>query len=394
MSRVDLIYFNAGGGHRAAARALLRAAQSDYPEWDIKQVNLFDVFDPYHRFQRLVGLAPEDYYNLRLRTGMTAGLAQELKVLQSAIRWGESLLVERLLPYWLGRRPDLVVSLIPNFNRALAKSLGAALPGVPFLTVMTDIADFPPDFWMAPDTRQQIAFGSERAEEQARQIGFPGSRIHRISGMVLHPDFYRPLDGDREAARASIGLLPDRPTGVVMFGGHGAPAMLSIAEKLDDVQLILMCGHNEDMVRRINRRASSARHIAIGFTQDVPKYLRLADFFIGKPGPGSISEALHLGLPVVTIRNAWTMPQERYNAEWLVENNVGLAIRSVSQVPEAVRDLLLDLSAYRDRVACHRNRAVFEVVSLMNQLLTVRESGPAPQSLALVDRVRIVRGSS
>jgi 1,2-diacylglycerol 3-beta-galactosyltransferase len=88
------------------------------------------------------------------------------------------------------------------------------------------------------------------------------------------------------------------------------------------------------------------------------------------------------------------MPQERYNAEWLVENNVGLAIRSVSQVPEAVRDLLLDLSAYRDRVACHRNRAVFEVVSLMNQLLTVRESGPAPQSLALVDRVRIVRGSS
>jgi hypothetical protein len=394
MSKVDLIYFNAGGGHRAAARALTRAAEIEHPEWEIKQVNLFDVFDPYQRFQRLIGMAPEDYYNLRLRTGMTAGLAQELKILQGAIRWGESLLVEKLLPYWVGRRPDLVVSLIPNFNRALANSLGAALPSVPFLTVMTDIADYPPDFWMVSDTRQLIAVGSERAERQAEQIGFPASRVHRVSGMVLHPDFYQVESGDRNAALAAMGLTPGRPTGVVMFGGHGAPAMLSIAEELDDVQLILMCGHNEKLAKKINRRFPSARHVALGFTQNVPKYLRLADFFIGKPGPGSLSEALHLGLPVITIRNAWTMPQERYNADWLVENDIGLAVRSVNRVRDAVRDLLRDLDEYRDRVARRRNQAVFEVIGLMNRLLLASESGPSPQSLALAEPTRSVHGSS
>ena len=42
--------------------------------------------------------------------------------------------------------------------------------------------------------------------------------------------------------------------------------------------------------------------------------MQLADFFIGKPGPGSISEAVQQGLPVIVVDNAWTMPQERYNA--------------------------------------------------------------------------------
>ena len=29
----------------------------------------------------------------------------------------------------------------------------------------------------------------------------------------------------------------------------------------------------------------------VGFTSEIPYYMVLSDFFIGKPGPGSISEA-------------------------------------------------------------------------------------------------------
>ena len=54
--------------------------------------------------------------------------------------------------------------------------------------------------------------------------------------------------------------------------------------------------------------------------------MQLADYFIGKPGPGSISEAVAMHLPVIVERNAWTMPQERYNADWLIEKGVGIAL--------------------------------------------------------------------
>lgn len=59
----------------------------------------------------------------------------------------------------------------------------------------------------------------------------------------------------------------------------------------------------------------SAPHAVLDFTSEVPRRMAAADYFIGKPGPGAVSEALHCGLPVVTFRNAWTMPQERYNTE-------------------------------------------------------------------------------
>ena len=44
--RVDLIYFNAGGGHRAAAQALEQVISSQQRPWTVRLVNLMDVLDP------------------------------------------------------------------------------------------------------------------------------------------------------------------------------------------------------------------------------------------------------------------------------------------------------------------------------------------------------------
>ena len=64
-----------------------------------------------------------------------------------------------------------------------------------------------------------------------------------------------------------------------------------------------------------------------GFTKEVPRYMQLADYFIGKPGPGSVSEALAMKLPVIVESNAWTLPQERYNGEWVRERASGWCCR-------------------------------------------------------------------
>lgn len=335
----------------------------------MRAFNLFDVLDPKGKFRRLARIEPEDLYNLRLKKGWTAGLAQELKILQASIRLAQAFLVRRLVPYWRASSPNLIVSLIPNFNRPLIDSLNIALPAVPYLTVMTDLADHPPNFWIEPDTAQHIACGTDRAVAQARSMGVPEQRIHRTSGMMLHPDFYGPVLADVAAVREELGLEPGRLTGVVMFGGHGAPAMETIAQQLHDVQLVLMCGHNDKLAARLRRTQASAPRAVLSFTPQVRRYMQVGDFFVGKPGPGGISEAVHLGLPVITFKNRWTMPQERYNPDWVVENRLGVVVNSARAIRPAVMQLLNDLESYRSSVHQVRNVAVFDVVDIMSLML-------------------------
>jgi UDP-N-acetylglucosamine:LPS N-acetylglucosamine transferase len=378
MPSVDLVYFNAGGGHRASALALQRSIAEAGLGWDVRLVNLTELLDPAGKLRRFA-FSPEDYYNARLAYGLTLGLRTELRLLQALIGVLNPTLVRVLQQHWLRSEPDLVVSLIPNFNRPLYESLATTLPGVPYVTVLTDLADHPPHFWMEPGQDQHLVCGTPHAVQQALAAGFDAARVHATSGMIIRPDFYRlPADFDRAAARAAQGLDPLRPTGVVMFGGHGSRSMLGIAERLADQQLILMCGHNAKLAARLRELPAAAPRLVLGFTHEVAQVMRMADYFIGKPGPGSLSEAMHLGLPVVVTRNAWTMPQERYNTQWVRDLGLGLVLPSFRQIAPAVQRLGAELPAYQSRVAALANRAVFEVPRILQRILQDANAAPQP----------------
>jgi hypothetical protein len=370
--KVDLVYFNAGGGHRAAALALEAAIRAQGWPWQVRRVNLSEVLDPADRFRRATGIHPEDLYNFRLARGWTLGLAQELRLLQAGIRMVHAPMTRRLVRHWEASEPDLVVSLIPNFNRTLYESLVQARPGVPFVTVLTDLADLPPHFWIERGQRQHIVCGTDEAVVQAEQAGYERARIWRVSGMLLRQAFHTPARVDKAALRTGLGLEPGRPTALVMFGGYGSAQMAAIARALPQLQLVLMCGRNAKLAERLRAlpvAPGGAQRVVVEFTEDVPRYMGAADFFIGKPGPGCLSEALQLGLPVVTFGNAFTMPQERFNVRWVGEQGVGLAVRSTSELPEAVQRLLAELPHFAQRVARQRNRASVEVPYVLARLL-------------------------
>ena len=311
----------------------------------------------------------EDCYNLALSKGWTLGSPQLTRAMQFLIRLLHPAQVRLLEKVWLERRPDLVVSLVPNLNRAVGESMRKAIPKIPFVTILTDIADFPPHFWIERQ-RQYLICGSDRAVEQARALGHEDQYIFRTSGMILNPRYYEPLEIDRVSERRKLGFDPEQRIGLVMFGGQGSNVMLDIAERLD-TQLICICGKNEKLAGRLRGITRRAPMFVEGFTKQVRYYMSLADFFIGKPGPGSISEALIMKLPVVVERNAWTLPQERYNAEWIVQNQLGIVLPNFRGVQEAVSDLLKpeNYSRYRAAAEAQNNRAVFEIPGILEKLL-------------------------
>ncbi len=376
MPIVDLIYFDAGGGHRSAAQSLELVIRERHPEWETRLVNLQEVLDPLDVLRKHTGLRIEDGYNLMLKRDWTIVAAPLLPVLHAVIRLYHRDQVRVIEAHWRKTRPGLVVSVVPNFNRAMLEALRRVSTTVPMVTVLTDLADYPPHMWMEPQEQYWIC-GSERAVEQARALGIAERWIRRTSGMIVHPRFYQPFTVDRGAERKKLGLDPNLPTAVVMFGGQGSKAMLGIARRLDEskieVQLILICGHNQKLEVRLKKLPSRLPRAVIGYSKEVPYFMHLSDFFIGKPGPGSISEATVMQLPAIVERNISTMPQERYNVEWLLQKQVGLAVRNFRSIDEAVAQLLdpEKLARYRANAAALNNQAVFEVVDILQEICTL-----------------------
>ena len=379
VKRLDFVFFDAGGGHRAAANALRSVIEKQQRPFEVRMVNLQELLDSIDVFRQITGRRLQDLYNLMLKRGWTLGSPQLTSGMQLAIRLFHRRQVQLLERTWREGRPDLVVSLVPNFNRALGESLRQALPGVPLVTVLTDLADYPPHFWIERQDQYFIC-GSDKAVEQALAMGHLPSKVFRVSGMVLNPQFYEcaPLAAEKRAAeRTRLGLDATLAVGLVLFGGQGAAVMLEIAQQLGRRQLVLICGHNEKLAARLRALPHQASRFVEGFTTEVARYMQLADYFIGKPGPGSLSEAVAMRLPVIVERNAWTLPQERYNTDWVREQGIGIVLPNFRRIARAV-DELLEPAAYAGfRAATERltNRAVFEIPDILERILTDAQTG-------------------
>ena len=203
----------------------------------------------------------------------------------------------------------------------------------------------------------------------ALAAGCAPQRVHRTSGMILRPGFYASACTDRAEQRQLAGLDAHTPTGLVLFGGAGSRVMKRIAQRLPETPLILMCGRNAALADELRALPARAPRVVVGFTPDVARWMQLADFFIGKPGPGSLSEAVQQGLPVIVTHNAWTMPQERWNTTWVQQHGLGVVQRSFVNIGEAVQAVINRLPEMQERVRRMDNRAVFEVPRILERLL-------------------------
>src|SRR6202171_5959708 len=193
--------------------------------------------------------------------------------------------------------------------------------------------------------------------------------------MILRPDFNVEDNSDPVALRREMGLREGLPTAIVLFGGHGSKVMYDITERLNaaglPLQLILICGRNDELAAKLRVHQWKMPIHVVGFTKEVHRLMRAADFLIGKPGPGSIAEAVARKLPVLIECNSWTLPQERYNAEWVVENRVGIVLKSFRDVVDGVKQMLdpVKLAEFRKNVGKIDNRAIFEILDILSGLL-------------------------
>ncbi len=373
---VLLFTVDAGGGHRAAARALAAAIQETQARFTLRVENFQQILLPLDLLYRMSGLSVESAYNLILRRHWNVAMVPLLRLMHGAIRVRRPAIV-RTLARWLGERPRpaAIVSVVPNFNGAIRDAIHLAHPGVPLIVVLTDFADFPPRFWIEPGL-DRVVVGTDEAREQALAIGIPSERISRVSGMILHPRFHGlAAAASRDALRSEWGAGPGDFVVMLLFGGKGSPEMRPLSEALlardPTLRVVAVCGENPALYGALEplQTRSAGRLVRLGFTDRVAELLAASDLLVTKPGPGSLSEAFQQRVPVVVTRNRHTIPQERFNTAFVERYGLGVVVQHWRRIPDAVERLRGDPAAaasIRTRIgALPENRAVYEVLELV-----------------------------
>jgi 1,2-diacylglycerol 3-beta-galactosyltransferase len=226
------------------------------------------------------------------------------------------------------------------------------------ITVITDLVDVHAG-WACRDV-DAVVIPSPGGLDRCRRAGIPADRCHQL-GLPVDSAFARPFPTgeERRALRRRLGLAEDRFTVLVCSGADGSGGLdrraRAIAASGLDVGLAVVCGRNRRAERRLQglHDAWGRPVIVRGFVEDMADWMRAADLVVTKAGPGTVSEALCSGLPMLLT---WYVPgQERGNLEWLVDTGAGRYVPGVRQLVDAVAELSAPgspgLAAMRSAVA-------------------------------------------
>jgi len=85
--------------------------------------------------------------------------------------------------------------------------------------------------------------------------------------------------------------------------------------------LVVVCGHNEGLRRRLEVVEWEIPAQIYGFVDNMPELMSASDLLVTKAGPGTLAEAFIAGLPVIIF--GYTPGQETANVDYVLGHRAG-----------------------------------------------------------------------
>jgi 1,2-diacylglycerol 3-beta-galactosyltransferase len=233
---------------------------------------------------------------------------------------------------------------------------------IPFITVGMDPVELHRS-WISKDTDIMIV-ATEEAKAICLREGLPEEKI-RLLGIPIDPRFT--LTHDKKKAKSALGLEEEVFTVLVMGGGEGSGNIHEIVKELNagslKMQLIVICGRNESLKKKLEDSKLRFRSKIIGFSSEVPAIMDASDMIITKGGPGAIFEALAKELPMII--NSWLPGQEEGNIRFVLKHGIGKVETDPKRVTNAIQELLNDKNIMNNIRSLKKPRAVFDIADLI-----------------------------
>jgi 1,2-diacylglycerol 3-beta-galactosyltransferase len=366
------LFSDTGGGHRSATEAIIEAIELEYGQsYSTEMVDFFLDYAP-PPLNRLPMLYPK-----LMRVPQAWGLGYFISNghtrarLLTASAWPY---VRRAIRRLVTNHPaDLVVSVHPLANAPALRALGKDHP--PFVTIVTDLVTTHA-LWYHRRTDLCIV-PTQEAAHRALLCGLKPEQIKTV-GLPIADRFCQP-PGDRDALRQRFGWPLERPLVILVGGGEGMGPLEktahSIANSCPTASLVVIAGRNQSLKARLEALHWPIPTFIYGFVHDMPDFMRAADVLVTKAGPGTISEALIAGLPMILYSR---LPgQEDGNVSYVVNEGAGVWAPD----PEKIATILQDWLAHPEKraqavAACKhlaRPQAVRQIAHLLIETILTRE---------------------
>lgn len=177
--------------------------------------------------------------------------------------------------------------------------------------------------------------------EEFVHYGIPADKLIP-SGIPVRQEFYH--RGDREAARAALGLAEYDLVAILMCGSMGVGPIQKIAMQLpdrlpDNSLLVVMCGKNEKLLSAMEQ-IQDPRLRVLGYCNRVSDYMDAADLIISKPGGLSSTEAANKRVPMVLHNSVGGV--ENPNFRFFLEHGYACGDEDADRVLDLAAELAYD----------------------------------------------------
>jgi 1,2-diacylglycerol 3-beta-galactosyltransferase len=289
-------------------------------------------------------------------------------------------------------RPALIVAFHPMTADPAVRARRLTGTPAPAITVVTDLVTAHLSWVDAAVDR--VVVPSEVVAERCARDGTPADRYVPL-GLPVAAEFCRPpLDqAQRRELKRRLGLGGEFL--VVLTGGAEGSGRLrrcaaAILRQVPDVDVVVICGRNRSLRRRIGRlaeRTGDGRLTAQGFVGNMADWLGCADIVVGKAGPGTIAEATCCGAPLALT--SFVPGQEKGNAEFVTDSGAGVYAPRPRQLAAEVGRLRRDPAALEAMRAASaragRPGAAVDIARFIAELADPALAYPALADPALAD---------
>ncbi|MDR1627723.1 MAG: galactosyldiacylglycerol synthase [Oscillospiraceae bacterium] len=376
--KILILSASTGGGHMKASNAV-----KEYFEENNIEVNVVDTLK--YISPLLNKTVTEGYEYLIKKMPNIYKMIYESannKIINRLIFGINSIVSRKLIPLINEYEPDVIVTTHPFPNEMVSKLKHIGKVDVPAVCIMTDYA--PHRTWLTKNIDAYIVANEDMMKSMA-EMGVDKNIIYPF-GIPIEGGFY--TKRDQNILLKQMGFNLNIPTVLVMAGSFGVENIVSIYKDLLkielDFQIIVITGKNAKLYDTIEsivygeekkvykyakfpfdikllkyvNKLNDFRKIfnlpenenidlkskiyykdtrIIYFTDEVHKYMYVADLIITKPGGLTITEALACNLPMAIFD---AIPgQEEENADFLVDNNMAVRLNK-NTAADTIKDLL------------------------------------------------------